>query len=475
MKTKLTRTFLNTLLEHPPERQVFVWDSELSGFGVRHNPTGRLVFVVNARVARGESRRVTLGPYPQVLPEDARKRAQKILGEMKSGVDPKDQRIERQAVRAVEKARQTTLAQLLEMYMERRQLAEITKTSYRMHITVYLKDWLDLKISEITRKMVQDRYYEIPEMVRADFKSRYSQKGVPAASRTMNILGAMYEWALHEEIVEGVPLVVSNPVTPMAKRRLLARPARRDVIIPIAECPEFIRTVYREARFRVTADYVVTLLLTGMRRSEVAHLKVRDVDLEQRVIRFPKTKARTGVPGGFMQPMSSYMYDILSRRVANQNPDDWVFPSPLYEDHLGSPVKDPRYLMKRVSCALSLEAGREGDPETGKQRRTKDRGKSPFTAHDLRRTFISAAGWLNIEEYNIKALVNHKGVGVTQLHYLQIQQDRLRYYIQRIARVLWEDQEDLRDFRSQDWEIRQKAWENSDWGLLEELEELEGT
>ena len=63
------------------------WDSELPGFGVRVYPSGRKVYVVQAR-ANGKSTRVTVGRHGDVAPDQARKDAARLIARIKAGLPP---------------------------------------------------------------------------------------------------------------------------------------------------------------------------------------------------------------------------------------------------------------------------------------------------------------------------------------------------------------------------------------------------
>src|SRR5580765_8412192 len=70
----------------PVAGQVFVRDTELSGFGLRVTQ-GRKSFILEKRI-RGRMRRLTIGPYGPLTLEQARKLAATHVGAIAQGADP---------------------------------------------------------------------------------------------------------------------------------------------------------------------------------------------------------------------------------------------------------------------------------------------------------------------------------------------------------------------------------------------------
>ena len=73
---KLTKRTLDAL-QHSADKDVFVWDSELRGFGVRLKPSGTKTFLIQYRNEERRTRRFVIGQYDVLTVELARDLAQK--------------------------------------------------------------------------------------------------------------------------------------------------------------------------------------------------------------------------------------------------------------------------------------------------------------------------------------------------------------------------------------------------------------
>lgn len=92
---KITKRSVDALAAK--DRDYFLWDAQIPGFGVRVSPKGRKTYTVQYRLG-GRTKRVSLGVHGAITPDEARDLARRTLGDVSRGADPSGQkRIERRA------------------------------------------------------------------------------------------------------------------------------------------------------------------------------------------------------------------------------------------------------------------------------------------------------------------------------------------------------------------------------------------
>jgi integrase len=84
---KLNKTLIDNT--RPEAADVWVWDSEVEGFGIRVKPSGRKTYVVRYRTKDTRTqRKQTLGRCSDFPPEKAREMARKVFAQVAEGGDP---------------------------------------------------------------------------------------------------------------------------------------------------------------------------------------------------------------------------------------------------------------------------------------------------------------------------------------------------------------------------------------------------
>ena len=392
-RCKLTKTVVDRL-EAGDQAQRIVRDTELKGFGIRVGATAKTYFV-EKRVGR-RNVRSSIGRHGQITCEQARRKAQVQLGKMTDGADPN-------AERKAERARSITLRQAYDAYLETRNaLRPTTLRSYNGVVETVLADWTGRPLQSITKDMIAARH------------RRMSKENGPAlANLAMRLLRAVFNFAQAKyEDSSGAPLLAVNPVERLSQTRAWNHIARRQSVIPRERLGDWLAAVRAHGdepagRTTVVApstvrDYLLLLLFTGLRREEGARLRWQDIDLKARTLTVHETK--NGDP--FVLPLSDFVYDMLNRR-RQECGVGYVFPSGAGR----GPIVNIRKQMGRITEASGV----------------------PFTLHDLRRTFTTIADGIDLSQYAVKRLLNHRSGNDVTAGYIVHSVDRLREPIQRIA------------------------------------------
>jgi hypothetical protein len=233
---KLTKRIIDTV-EPTPTHDVCVWDDEVSGFGLRIKPSGVRSFIVQYRNNSNVSRRITLGKFGVLTPEQARKIARQTLADVARGGDPAEKRAQdRNAM---------TVRQLCDAYLEAVQKGLIlgkgkrpkkSSTLYidrgriERHILPLLgsRRVRDLTTPDIVRFMRDVSAGKTAKDIKTGFRGRAIVKGgAGTASRTVGLLGGILSFAVSEGVIPMNPVRgVKRPADNRRETRLTAEQYR---------------------------------------------------------------------------------------------------------------------------------------------------------------------------------------------------------------------------------------------------------
>jgi site-specific recombinase XerD len=261
-----------------------VWDTDVSGFGLRVAPSQERTYVLKYRF-NGEQRWHTIGRHGSPwTPEQARRKAKELLGEVEKGIDLAKRRdADRRAI---------TLSELCEIYLAEGVAHKKPSTlkSDRGRIERHLKPLLGRKrVDAITRGDVERLLVDVANGKTAAPKPRKRPAGSlvrggrGVAAQCVTLLGTLLAFSVKRDIRADNPAHgVKKPVVRKMERFLseteIARLARAlDEEIEASGNP-----------FPVAA--VKLLLLTGCRRGEILSLKWQHVDLERQCLRLADSK-----------------------------------------------------------------------------------------------------------------------------------------------------------------------------------------
>jgi len=391
-RVKLTLTKRNVDALEPQEKPWIAWDDRLTGFGVRVHPSGAKSYVVNYRAGNGgrkaPNKRVVVGRAGRVTPDQARRRAQEVLGRVAAGEDPAGERAEARGL--------PRLAEACEEYMgSGHGWAESTGRGYRRYAALYLGDWLSRPLDSITRRDVEGRFRLLTE-----------RHGEMPANQCLSFLRSVYRRPCVD--YEGL----RNPVEQwLAAGGRYHRKTRKRISSPAEVLPCWRKGMKAAVKNPLHLDAFLFGLYTGMRRGEILALRWEDVDLVKGLLRVDETK--TGVP--LELPVTRQLGEILARQwvEGESMPEEfrgWVFPS-------------------RSSGSGHVEELHRHYEAIGRE------GGEKFWFHGLRNCFITVAEReLMLPRSLTKRLVNHARPGdVTEGYAADWTVEQLREPAQRVA------------------------------------------
>ena len=396
--------------------QLHFRDTEMKGFGVRIGTSSK-VYYAEAKV-NGRTVRHSIGHHLTLTAEEARREARKALERMAGGVNLNDEA-------KAQRARSVSLGDAFDAFLEaRKNLKARTIYDYKRFLgrhtkdgiprkknprkaPTYFEDWVGKPIAEITKGMVERRHAEI------------GKKSEAQANLAMRFLRALFNFFIAKyEDSQGRPLIGDNPVKRLSQTRAWFRVERRKTVIKPHEIKPWLKAVQKlkvetsNSKADVVRDWLVVLLLTGLRRQEASRLTWDNVDFRARTLTVTDTKHNED----HTLPLSDYLHDLLKRRKAQAQKaakaqgakaSNYVFPG----EGQGGYLVEPKKQMEKVSDASGVA----------------------FTPHDLRRTFTTVAESLDIPAYALKRLINHKQKSDVTAGYIVADVERLREPMQKIT------------------------------------------
>ncbi len=266
---KITKRGVDAL--KPGERDTYLWDTSLAGFGVKCTRTGHKVYLVQYRTGgRGSpTRRITLGRHGTLTPDQARQAAEKALASVKLGSDP--------AAEKAQKSKEGTIAELADRYLEE-------------HVAVHNRPSMAKEAGRLVERRIKTALgkVKVSELKRAEIKAwHHSLHKTPyEANRSLSCLSKMLslactDWELRPD----------NPCIGVQRHS----ERKREAYYTDAQLKRIGETLTEAERTGAALPGVVNvvrlLALTGCRLGEIRNLKWVDVDLESGAIYLPDAKA----------------------------------------------------------------------------------------------------------------------------------------------------------------------------------------
>lgn len=355
-------------------------DTKTNGLQLRVTHNGVKTFSLYRRVKAGSVERVTLGRYPDMTVEQARREAARLNALLVQGINPNT---DSRALKT-----ETTLQQLFDEFLKHRRnrrgayLADKTKRSYQYDFNLYLSKWGNRKLSQFKD---------------TDFGKLHAQIGKDyptTANRIIALASSLFSYAQERKLFKGI-----NPAMGIKK----FPENKRDRFIQSDELPAFFKALADEPN-ETLRDFFLVALLTGARRSNVMAMQWNQINLGRAEWRIPTTK--NGEPQTVTLTVEAV--EILKARQGTN--DTWVFPGVGKSGHLEEPKKGWKRVLERA-------------------------GIENLRIHDLRRTLGSWQAKTGASLAIVGKSLNHKSLSTTAI-YARLDLDPVRDSVDRATNAM---------------------------------------
>lgn len=397
-------------------------DEKVTGLQLRVTANGVKTFSLYRRPKGGKPERVTLGRFPMMTIEKARKRAADINMAIESGANPAQ-------VKRAHKA-EITFGELFKDFLERHSKPRKRtwgedKAKYDRYLAKTLGP---KKLSTIARTDI------------AAVHSTITREGHPVtANRVLALVSSVYGWARSAGLYE------INPALGVRKNAERSR----DRFLQANEIPRFFASLSAEPN-QTIRDYFLISLLTGARRSNVLAMKWSEIDFDRAEWRIPRTKNDDPQT----VPLTAEAVGVLTSRKERKE-SAYVFASYGDKGHLVEPKMGWRRIFDRDELQQLTELIEKAggafnrDPAESTSRaleRARQVAKqlkidvssvrmADLRIHDLRRTLGSWQARTGASLSIIGKSLNHKSVQTTAI-YSRLDTDPVRASVERATSAM---------------------------------------
>jgi integrase len=358
---KLTKRFIDGLAPGPSD--LFIWDEDLPGFGIRIKPSDVRSYLIQYRNSHGRSRRLTLGQHGVLTADEARKMARQHLADVARGKDPAaDRDVARQA---------PSVGDLRARYLTD-------------HVSRHNKAKTIHEINRLIDKIVLPRlgHLKVAAVARNDIAQLHA--AMAATPRQANHVLAILSKAFNLAEVWGVRPDSSNPCR-MIKRYPETARERFMSEAELKVLGDTLARIEREGSEHPIIIHAIWLLaLTGCRLNEILSLRWEFVDLAAGLLSLPDTKT-----GKHSHVLGAPALERLQHLPRTED-CTWVLP-------FGDGAKPlPDYILQKAWQRIRKAAGLE-----------------TVRLHDLRHTVGTYAGQTGANAFLIRDMLRHKTLQMT--------------------------------------------------------------
>lgn len=370
----------------PGERDQFLWDNKLRGFGVKVTPGGNKVFILQYRMGgRGSpTKRYTIGTYGSPwTPADARAEAERLLIRVRQGGNPADEKRERLRV-ATDLAFSAYADRFLKEYVKREwaRSYDDAERVLRLHIRPALRDkpLPSIRMADITALL--DRLPTSQAALRA---------------KVFAIVRRLFRWAKGRGDIESNPIEgFEAPPAPPSRDRVLADCELRLAWLAAGDLGYPFGGYYR------------SLALTGQRREEVAGMDWKELNRDAAQWRLPAERAKNG-----RATVIHLSAPMIAELDAIAGGEKWPRRGLVFTTNGKTSISGYSRAKRRLDAAM-LKLGRKEAEKAGDDPELVE--IAPWRVHDFRRTSSTGMQGLGIRWEVIEACHNRSMQGVSGVY-----------------------------------------------------------
>lgn len=399
-KKKLTKTAVDAI--QAADKDVWVWDTELPGFGVRCTPTGRKTYLARYRTKEGTQRKQVIGRTCDMPPDKARELARKVFTQVAEGSDPMAQR------RTAKPDSAKTVEAMFKGYVAHMKgKGQVSATEVERCLLIAANNAADALGR--TRPAAAITADDVVGYIASIFQAGH--RG--AADKHRGYVSSAFGWAIRSANDYTVEHrqdwgIKHNPVADVAKDAGARN--TRDRNLSASELHRlWIGTRPGAAHFSLeTAAAIRVMIACGQRVQETLRLDGCEVDLEAKLWRMPAHKTKGGKDPHTIPLPDIILSDLELLKSIHGD-------GPLFPGRFGAGV------MHHTSVMQALERWYEAEKV------------APFQTRDLRRTWKSRAHDAGADRFTRDLIQQHSQNDTGTKHY-----DRAVYLPQmREAMAKW--------------------------------------
>lgn len=383
------------------------FDTDVKGFSLKVTQTNSKIFFYQYRVGGrgGIRRRINIGKFPAVKPDEARKIANQYAVEVAQKKDPFE-RIKRESAVKL-KEHKDSFGYLFELY-DAKQLSQNRsgKSVTRLFEREFLPSLKNRGVASITRS-------DISKIV-----NRINECGNGyAANKALRHVKTFFRWLTSEGYLPGDPISVM--------KKPFKGEVERTRVLSLKE----LKVLWHEfdtLTCKPIGDVHKMLLLLGQRRNEVAKMKWKDVDLDEGMWSMPREATKNKLPHAVPLPAQALaIIKSQKRLVIDDAKTGKKVPCPFVFSTTGTtPVSGWSKAKNAISKSLN----------------TKEITLDDWRLHDLRRTVSTNLGDMGYHDGDIGLLLNHASRGVTAIYnrstYLEKKKEMLNAWMEKLSPII---------------------------------------